>query len=84
MQNYNSPNYKLYVTSIDDKAGMQKAHFFDLLEVMMQPAPKDSGIHKMAAWLREQPSSYFACESVNKSTVMATLKKVALEMGVTN
>jgi hypothetical protein len=82
MQNYNSENYNLYVTSTDDKNGMQKAHFFDLLEVMMQPAPASSGVHQVAAWLRDQPSSYFACESVSKSTVMATIRKVAAELGV--
>ena len=82
MQDYNSNNYKLYVTSTDDKYGMQKAHFFDLLEVMMAPAPANSGIHQVAAYLRDQLSSYFACESVNKSVVMATIRKVAGELGV--
>jgi hypothetical protein len=82
MQNYSSPNYAAYVTSTDDKAGMQKAHFFDLFESMIDRSKGDDSLIKIEDYLRNQPSSYFTCESVNKSVVAATLKKAAQEVGL--
>jgi hypothetical protein len=82
MQDYNSNNYKLYVTSTDDKHGIQKAHFFDLFESMIDRSKGDETLTRIEDFLRNQPSSYFACESVGKSVVAATIKKAAQQLAI--
>jgi len=82
MQDYNSNNYKLYVTGTDDKHGMQKAHFFDLFESMIDRSKADENLARIEDYLRDQPSSYFACESVGKSFVAATIKKAAQALAI--